>query len=331
MLGSTSPVTKNDDVLPDRGYALEPDCDAHVNRLREFNNFFGQDYYKGHFADSLSSIGNWVSDMGGSGDLRMPETQRSRSAGSCSSSKSTPPTDAMQLCSKGKEHVNVLTNSVSRTPWLDDTALVIDVISTLVDDAMRAETRFRQWWRSMPTQICISAMGDDAKETSAPSFAALNGQGPPSPAHQAGLRQHSRTCAGRVVLSLEEDGDGWRAGASTTIERTSARQNPASIFKVDDIHINVDALEFAVRGSNRDVLYKTSRLAYIDGELVAARARICTEEEGEKRRREMLKEARFHRLCREHVDDDGRLDPREGQQDQFEIVADKRDSPPMAG
>ncbi|KAF8173609.1 hypothetical protein BJ912DRAFT_1065096 [Pholiota molesta] len=415
MVGSTSPV-----VLRDRGYALEPDCDTHVKRLRESNNFFGGD-----------NIGNWISDIGGSGHYYHVVFRGTKVVFECQKHSDHSErwllffakeyaADGHDAASKGKEHVNVLTNSVSRAPWLDGMALVIDVISALIDDAMRAETRFRQWWRSMPTwtwyaprsskvfeRVCfgvllqhpgkqlarvarydkrrnhsndmfsIGAMGDDACRPTTGSVFDSEDNLTFKPGHwndlavsivpslvdqfrymaiprmecadaRRDLVVENLTLEGRDIfpriVELEADKHaefryaprsrtteggpfsshhvGIRSirAEDATIERTSARHNPASVFKVDDIPVNVDAFMFAVRSSR--------------GRTESAQKFLAAQAhgEGEKRTREMLKEARLHRLSRiftrsPSATTDGSIHVKDSKA-LLEIVADKRDSPP---
>jgi len=100
---------------------------------------------------------------------------------------------------------------------------------------------------------------------------------------------------------------------SPAIELVSTRKDPASVFKVHDVHVKVDTLKFAIRGSSHDFLYKTlwplamglikkqtqkaikdtliTGFEYIDRQLVSVRDRIVTAKNTEgQNRTDMLKE-----------------------------------------
>jgi len=100
---------------------------------------------------------------------------------------------------------------------------------------------------------------------------------------------------------------------SPTIELVSTRKDPASVFKVHDVHVKVDMLKFVIRGSSHDFLYKTlwplatglikkqtekaikdtliTGFEYIDRQLVSVRDRIVTAKNTEgQNRTDMLKE-----------------------------------------
>jgi len=126
---------------------------------------------------------------------------------------------------------------------------------------------------------------------------------------------------------------------SPAIELVSTRKDPASVFKVHDVHVKVDTLKFAIRGSSHDFLYKTlwslatdlikkqTQKAIkdtlitgtIDRQLVSVRDRIETAKNTEgQNRTDMLKE-----LFTKKSDEAGSTKPTESKS-QFKIVVDKR-------
>jgi hypothetical protein len=138
-------------------------------------------------------------------------------------------------------------------------------------------------------------------------------------------------------------------GLSAVIHLVSSKHDHTSVFRVQDVHVKVNTLKFAIRDSKHDFLYKTLRplasglikrqiqkaikdalitgFEYIDGQLVAVRDRMESAQDTEDVSRTDILKDLFTR--KKEPSEQASLKSKSGEhhhKSQFKIVANKRES-----
>ncbi|KAF9473113.1 hypothetical protein BDN70DRAFT_937687, partial [Pholiota conissans] len=331
-------------VLLEPGYILEPDCNTQANKLRDSGRFFYDEKYKDHFNNLFNSIGKWFGAMAedpinhqlGEDWARLTKDLLFDSEGSLKFKPELWNDIRKVILPSLIDQIGYI--PIPRIEYSDESLdLVVENLTlqgrNLFPNIVALEANNFVKFSPYSTieddsrhhvKICLEQMQADMRDV---AFYYRK---------KTGIPKMKDSGIADVVIGGH--------GLNATIELTSARHDPRSVFKIHAIHVKVDTLKFAIRDSNHDFLYKTLRplatglikrqiqkalcdalqtgLEYLDGELVAVRDRMgAGGEEGGKV--DALKEI-FTRQS-SHKRDTSSATSSESKS-QFKIVADKRDS-----
>ncbi|PPQ71059.1 hypothetical protein CVT26_011461 [Gymnopilus dilepis] len=329
-------------VLLEPGYVLEPDCNNHANRLREIGRQFYDEKYKNHFDNLFNSISGWFKAMGddplnkqfGEDWARLTRDLLFDSEGSLKFKPELWNDIRKVIMPTLIEQVGYI--PIPRIEYSDDSLdLVVENLTlqgrNLFPNIVQLEAN--NFVKFSP----YNAITDDHHHRIRLTLEQM----------QADMRDvafyyRKKTGMPKMKDSGIADVLLGGQGLSATIELVSVRKDPTSVFRVQDVHVKVDTLKFAIRDSNHDFLYKTLRplatslikrqiqkairdaiitgFEYIDGQLVGVRNRMneAKKEDTELSRTDVLKD-----LFKKKDDTSLRSSDSKSQ---FKIVKDKRAS-----
>ncbi|KAH8096888.1 hypothetical protein BXZ70DRAFT_895650 [Cristinia sonorae] len=335
-------------VLLEPGYVLEPDCNNEANRLRESGRSFYDDKYKTHFDNLFNSAADWFRAMGDDPLNKRFGEDWARLT------KDLLFDDEGRLTFKSDLWMDI--RKVILPSLIEQVGYVPIPRIEYTDDAMDIviENLALSGKNLFPNIVSIEAHNfvkfspyNAIKDETSHEFTITLGQ---IQADMKDVAFYFRKKTGMPKLSDSGLADVLLGGSGLTItahvRSTSkpGKDDPTSIFTVENVNVKVDTLKFSIRDSKHDLLYKTLRplatglvkkqlqkaiegaiktgLEYVDGQLVGVRDRMKEAKvtEGESRT-QVLKEM-FQRKKEEAESVKSKAEDRHAQ---FKVVS-KRDS-----
>ncbi|GLB36910.1 putative protein of unknown function (DUF4449) [Lyophyllum shimeji] len=334
-------------VLLEPGYVVEPQCNDEANRLREDGRKFYDDKYKEHFDRLFDTTGDWFRAMGedpinkrfGEDWARLTKDLLFDSEGSLKFKPELWNDVRKVILPQVVDKVGYI--PIPRIEYTDEGLdLVVENLTlsgrNLFPNMVSLEAH--NYVKFSPYR----AINDEQSHRFTLTFAQM----------QADMRDvafyyKKKTGVPKMKDSGLMDVLLGGTGLTATVSLVSAGQDRSSIFKVEDVHVKVDALNFSVRDSKHEFLYKTLKpiattlikrqiqkavsdalvtgLEYVDGQLVRVRDRMeaARAEEGEGRTQAL--QNLFKREKRE-AEAAAAAPPPGPPPSQFKVVANKRHS-----
>ncbi|KAF8805918.1 hypothetical protein BYT27DRAFT_7191832 [Phlegmacium glaucopus] len=331
-------------VLLEPGYVLEPACNDQGNRLRETGKHFYDDKYRSHFDNLFDSVGSWFKAMGedplnhqfGEDWARLTRDLLFDSEGSLKFKPHLWNDIRKVILPQLIEQVRYL--PIPRIEYTDDSLdLVVENLTlqgrNLFPNIIEMEAH--NFIKFSP----YDAITDDHNEHMTLRLHQVQADMRDVAFYyrkKTGIPKMSDSGLADVLLGGE--------GLNAVIHLVSSKHDRSSVFRVQDVHVKVNTLKFAIRDSKHDFLYKTLRplatglikrqiqkaikdalitgFEYIDGQLVAVRDRMESAQVTEGTSRTDVLKDLFKR--KKETTEPG-IKPGE-YKSQFKIVANKRES-----
>ncbi|KAH9944711.1 hypothetical protein B0H21DRAFT_863006 [Amylocystis lapponica] len=301
------------DVLLQPGYVLDDQCNDRANQLRESGSQFYDEKYKGHFDNFFTSLTDWLGAIAddplnkrfGNDWARLAKDLLFDSEGSLKYKPELWSDIRKVIMPSLVDHIGHV--PIPRIEYTDDSLdLVIENLAlsgrNLLPNAISMEAR--NFIKFSP----YDSLRDQQHHEFTLTFSQI----------QADMRDVAfsyRKKSGMPKLADAGVADVLLGGAGMTVAAhvASVENDRRTVFRVQDVHVAVDTLKFAIRDSKHDVLYKTllplvqglvkkqlqkavggavaTALEYVDGQLVAVRDQMAEAKAGDERgRTQVLRE-----------------------------------------